>query len=391
MMNRMELESFQDTLISAIDEDWQVCQQLKLNISRESFHGLHLQIRGVCIGGIESPTIVNGITMFREVHLQLPSNELGDILSVPKKIPVMKNGTSPYIYVDKGIFYSDGTTIFEKGTVIQVPLPDSDTPRYLKGYSFPFLGTAKPFYELRINPKNTGRCPGKCLFCHRGYAHRIKPSQIRKILLAKEIMKAIVEDYGADILKNVSHVSVITELFGREEPFLRFLEEMKWLLFKTGCVPGTKFRACAQDIRSEYGLRRLYSILDDKRYSYTLEVFSQRRKIMGKYKGIALIEVEKILKTAREIGFRDIKLNYVAGVDSISSFENGIRRFRSLGLIDTIGLSILTTFFPDQLNLRNIDAWSIKYYAKIIEVIKELGIPFYEPGCFEMGYPLKML
>jgi len=328
--------------------------------------------------------------MFEEIHLQLPPMSGKGVDSVPRKIAVVPLGFSPYTWTGEGICYGDHQ-LFASGSVLEVPLPEANRPRYLKGYSFPFMGTPTPYYELRVNPKNTGKCPGRCSFCHRGFSYRMPPPQAAGILSPSEILRVILAEQGPTCLSAIDHISVITELFGNEDAFLSYIEELKALFLASGCKPGTSFRACSQDVRTEKGLRRLYSIVDHDRYSYTLEVFSERRRIMGGYKGIELGAVEAILETAKRVGFRTLKLNYVAGIESLRSFELGVRRLKCAGLVDSLGLSIFTAFTLEQIKLRHPDAWRLSYYLRILEVVRELGIAIYEPTCFEMGYPLELL
>ncbi len=362
----------------------QLCICERQNINQDALHCIHLQI-----WGIRRWEEKNSELNYKELHLKLPPNEDSELFSVPKKIPIA-SGYTPYEYIDNKIIYN-GSPIFNNKPVIEVPLPEKDKPRYLKGYSFPFWGTKSPYYELRLNPKNTGRCPGKCLFCHRGYSTGIKLTQTKDILLPEELLNVIINNHGIEVFDHVSHISIITELFGKEDLFLNYIGNFKNLLNKTVGESKTKFGGCAQDIRSKEGLRKLYTIIDEKRYSFTLEVFENRSKIMGKYKALPLEDIIIILKNARKIGFDEIKLNYIAGIDSFLTFKNWIRIFRDLKLIDTIGLSIFTAFFPGQLKLRHHEAWDIEYYLKIIDLVKELNIRFYKSNCFEMGYPLQLL
>lgn len=375
--------------IEIIENDLFCC--CKYNISSETIHSLHLQLRGVCVGGIDSPVRFNGTSMFKEIHLRLPSNEFKGVYAVPRKVPVVRSGDSPYTYRNNNLYFNNDIAVFNDKLVIEVPLPEKEKPRYLKGYSFPFIGTDDPYYELRINPKNTGKCPGRCVFCHRGFSYRMRPSLSKSIVPPDKIVNDIIKNYGQEVIAKVSHVSVITELFGNEDSFLSYLEDLKKILLRNGFKQEIDFRACSQDVRTTNGLKRLFSLIADKRYSYTLEVFSDRNHIMSGYKGVSQDKVDEILINARKIGFDEIKLNYVAGIDSLSSFETGIRRLKELDVVDTIGFSVLTTFYYDQLELRHDMAWSIDYYIKMIQIINELGIKFYEPNCFEMGPPLQLL
>jgi sugar phosphate isomerase/epimerase len=127
------------------------------------------------------------------------------------------------------------------------------------------------------------------------------------------------------------------------------------------------------------------------RYSFTLEMFSQRREAMGRYKGIGLRGVERILKDAKRAGFKEIKLNYIAGIDPIQVFRDGVARLRNAGIFDSVGLSILTAFFIDQLELRHHSAWQLSYYTEVLRLLRLAGVDIYEPTCFEMGFPVEFL
>jgi len=146
-----------------IEQDLKICN--RSNIPEEAVHLLHLQLKGICVEGSSSSNeLVNGAP-FRDIHLKFPNSSLNGIHSVPRKVPVVPYGHSPYIFKDHSLYYGN-EQVFPPGSVSEVRLTERDEPRYLKGYSFPFLGTANPYYELRINPKNTGKCPGRCSFCH---------------------------------------------------------------------------------------------------------------------------------------------------------------------------------------------------------------------------------
>jgi hypothetical protein len=213
----------------------------------------------------------------------------------------------------------------------------------------------------------------------------------RKLFSPRETVDLIVRTHGSDVFERVSQVSVITELFGSEEKYLSYLEELKRVLFAAGCPQTVLFSACSQDVRSSAGMERLRSTTSVMHYSYTLEVFHDRERLMGNYKGVSLEEVKNILMRARRAGFKQIKINYVAGIDPIEQFHAGVRRLHSRGLIDSIGLSIFTAFLPEQTKLRHAGAWHADYYVRVIDIIKALGISFYKPSFYEMGYPLELL
>ncbi len=158
-----------DDHLALIERDLKFCGQKA--VTEELVHLLHLQLSGVCVNGHHDVVCSNREGMYGEIHLNLPDNVLNGIYAVPRKLPVMPKSTSPYTFQNGCIYYRD-SPVFRNGSVANVPLPHRNEPRYLKGYSFPFLNTSNPYYELRINPKNTGKCPGRCAFCHRAYSHR---------------------------------------------------------------------------------------------------------------------------------------------------------------------------------------------------------------------------
>lgn len=358
----------------------------EINISEEIFHAIQIQIFGIHLQ--EDIDIADIAMKFKEIHLKLPTNIIPNFDAVPRKLGILNKFQTPYLFDGNNIKYK-GFEIFNSAIIEEVPLPEKDKPRYLKGYSFPFLGTKNPYFELRINPKNTGKCPGRCVFCHREYSHRNKPENVN-FMPPTEIIEAILNKHDVNVLSKVAHVAFISELFGKETAMLDYLEELKFLLQNSGMQESTTFSSIAQDVRSKDGLTRLFKLQSNSQYSTTLETFSNRRLIMGGYKGVSLDNFIETLQLAREVGFEKIKLNYVAGLENYDEFEKGIHKLKKLNLVDCLGMSIFTLFFREQSKYRVDEAKNVEYYIKIFNLLKELEIPIYKPQCFEMGYPLKL-
>ncbi|MFA6482293.1 MAG: radical SAM protein [Bacteroidales bacterium] len=358
-------------------------------IDEDLIHTINLNLYGISNGGSIIKELYDGIFQYPELNIVLPTCEYNGKSAVSRKIPIVQSGQTPYSLKNGSIYYND-TLIFNESAIKIVPLINGK-PRNFKGYSLSFEGTKDPFVELRINPKNTGNCPGRCLFCHRVYSYRLKPQTHTKNYSSKQIINSIIKDYGENIFTKISHVSVITELYGNEGRFLEFLSELKKELIKCGGNSFMSFGTCSQDIRTDRGLQELYKLVNPKKYSFTLETFSRRAEIMSNYKGIPMDRVKEVLKNARKAKFEEIKINYVSGIDSFSDFENNLTELKDLDLIDSIGISVFTVFFSDQIKLRHPEAYDINYYLKMIRLIKELGIKFYKPDCYEMGIPLKLL
>ena len=377
-------EHFHSLVIPSAECEVSVCNELR--ISPFSFHKQNLQIRGVNVAKAINVKQLESNIVFNELYLKIApwSDEVWQSVA-PAKLPMMPLGWTPYSFADNKLKYF-GQSILADCNIVQIPLPETNTPRYLKGYSFPFLGTDRPFHELRINPKNTGHCPGQCKFCHRYFSQRMRPTGMR-ILPPEFIVNAIVERYGLETIEKVDRVLILTELFGSESKYLDYLEKIKLLLIQRGFSSAQEFTVSGQDVRTTTGLERLWKIVNPKRFAYTLEVFSNRSKIMSRYKGIPLNDVLELLGKTKQVGFDEIQMNYVAGIDQIRDFEIGLVKIRDQGLVDSIGFNVFTPFFSDQISLRATDAWSVRYYYQMAEIIRRLGIQFYEPHSYEMGTP----
>ncbi len=358
-------------------------------VDKDIVHTINLNLYGICIDGVNIVELENGVFNYPEINLILPTCENNGKYAVARKIPIVSSSQTPYKYYLGNIYYNDDI-VFNQNSIKEIPLENGE-PRNFKGYSLSFEGTKSPYVELRINPKNTGKCPGKCAFCHRKYSYRLKPNLPRKEYSPSEIIKSICKSYSDDILNKISHVSIITELYGNENKFLKFLSGIKDEFEKLGENRLLSFGACSQDVRTLEGMRELYKLVTPKKYSYTLETFTRREEIMGKYKGIPISSVKEVLLNARKASFNEIKLNYVSGIDSYYDFEQNIEEFNKLDLVDSIGISIFTEFFSNQKCLRHKEAYDIDYYLKIVKLVKKLGIKFYKPDCYEMGIPLKLL
>lgn len=361
--------------------DWDICKDM--GISRETFHCIHLQLNGISCDRTLLEQEVNC------VYIDLPYTEKHNEY-VPRKIPLKSGDESFYEFRDGRIFFKPTNEDVFCNRRIHFYKAIIDDEKYAEGYSFPFAGTSTPYYELRINPKNTGYCPGKCVFCHRDTSHRRVPRIGNGFVTPRDIVASIVKKHGARVLDEVNHVSIITELFGSEPAFLRFAEELKCELARH-THHEISFRVCAQDVRSMNGLRKLRDIVGDDKYSFTLETFTKRREIMSEYKGIPLKSVEQVLSDAKTAGFRYIKLNYVAGIDSIEDFDKYIRIFKKNAIVDMLGFSIFTAINPEQERIRHRQGWNASYYVRMVSIISELGVALYEPNCFDMGLPEELI
>ncbi len=352
-------------------------------------HQQDLQIKGIFVPTLSRPLFQNGTRMYREFRLRVETSD-NTLDPVSLKLPAVEAERTPYSFVDGRLLFGGEELSLPGTSFVHVPLPPAENEWHLKGYTFPYRGSRDPYYELRINPRITGYCPGRCVFCHRTHSHRIRPDE-KHLLDPAEIVMRIGIDEGANVYEKITRVMLIAELYGHEDRLLAPLAATRRALLDSGYPTDRELNCCAQDVRTAAGLRRLHSLVQPSRYSYTLECFVDRIRIMGKYKGLPMHQVYRILQRAREVGFEEIQLNYMAGLDPLDELEHGFRDLRRLNLVDSVGLSTYTVFWTDGWHFRCEEAHRADYYHAAVSILSSLGIKIYHPESYDMPVPYAAL
>ena len=347
-------------------------------------HQLNLQLFGIYVSSMDDFVDVHGNRMFREFRLQF-SNHLEAFDSVSMKLAVKSSVETPYSFQNDRLLYKNKEISFPGVQIYRVPLPTEEDDWHLKGYSFPYRGSRNPYQELRINLRISGYCPGRCFFCHRTHSHRLK--QKKRFSAPTTLIKAIKSSEGKDIFDKVSRIMFISELYGNENIFLEDVKNTAEVLRKEGFSSSKEFNCCGTDIRSLNGLKKLREIVYPDRFSFSLEFFHNREHWMGRYKGVPMEKVYEILSNARKAGFKEIQLNYLAGIDTLEECENGFSVLSKYGLVDSIGLSTFTIFAEDEYQYRLDDAWHVQYYRDLVQILKKLDLKAYFPESYDMGCP----
>lgn len=347
-------------------------------------HQQNLQLFGVAIPGMIPFEGVNGEICFREMRLHFRYRNFCRE-GVSLKLPVVDSRDTLYVFDKDTLHYRDDILEFDTADCVRIPIPEEENEWHYKGYTFPYRGTCNPFEELRLNFRITGHCPGRCQFCHRWHSYRM--SVKRRVYEPEELITEIVRCVGSEIFSLINRVLIITELLGSEKPFLSLVEKTRDVISRYGFGTDKHFGCCAQDVRTYDGLKRLNELVYPSRYSFSLEIFKNRSRIMGKYKGLDMGTVMKILTDARKAGFEEIQINYIAGLDSVQHFKDGFRQLRENGLIDSVGLSTFTAFTQTQRELRHKEAWEWTYYEELAAFLNDLGIKAYNTDGYDMRTP----
>jgi hypothetical protein len=348
-------------------------------------HQIRMQLHGVYVPDLWDSPAADADTSFRKLRLRFHDlSSPRDTVSL--KLPAVGPGDTPYSYHDDTLFLNGAALKISKYEIARVSMPRAEDTWHFKNYTFPYRGSPNPFYELRLSPKITGYCPGRCAFCHREHKFWLEP-RTRHVSPTGPILERIEREHGEAVYENIHRIEFISELFGREDLFLDALTEARNTLAEHGYSWSREFNCCANEVRTPDGFARLRSILLPARYSYTLECFARREEIMGWYKGRPMTEVVQFLTNARAAGFAEIQINYVAGLDSLDECVRGFKELAEGSYIDSVGLSTFTAFSPSQQALRHPDAWNPEYYETIAQVLQDLKILAYHPESYDMRVP----
>ena len=348
-------------------------------------HQIRMQLHGVYVPDLWDAPAPDGATSFRKLRLRFHDlRSPRDTVSL--KLPAVGPDDTPYSYHGDTLFLNGTAVNIPKYEIVRVSMPRAENPWHFKNYTFPFRGSPNPFYELRLSPKITGYCPGRCKFCHREHKFWLEP-RTRHVSPTNPILERIEREHGESVYENIHRVEFISELFGREDLFLDALTEARNALAEHGYSRDREFNCCANEVRTPDGFARLRSILTPARYSYTLECFARREEAMGWYKGRPMTEVVQFLTDARAAGFAEIQVNYVAGLDSLDECVRGFKELAKGSYIDSVGLSTFTAFSPQQRALRHPDAWNPEYYETIAQALQDLKILAYHPESYDMRVP----
>jgi hypothetical protein len=348
-------------------------------------HQIRMQLHGVYVPDLWELQGTDGEPSFRKLRLRF--HDLcfpRDTVSL--KLPAVGPDATPYSYHDDTLFLDDVALKISKYVISRISMPRAEDAWHFKNYTFPFRGSPNPFYELRLSPKITGYCPGRCAFCHREHRFWLEP-RTRHVSPVDPILQRIEREHGESVYEDIHRVEFISELFGREDLFLDALTAARNALAEHGYSLSREFNCCANEVRTPDGFTRLRSILLPERYSYTLECFGRRKEIMGWYKGRPMAEVVQFLTNARAAGFAEIQINYVAGLDSLDECVRGFKELAKGSYIDSVGLSTFTAFSAQQQALRHADAWHPEYYETIAQVLQELKLLTYHPESYDMRMP----
>lgn len=275
-------------------------------------------------------------------------------------------GKTPYKLIQGKLYYYD--ELLQNIEIKRIEEIDwgSEKPWYIKKWN----NLDNEPYELRLNPINIcfnlryitgekGEFRG-CAFCHRVYTHG-RNMENRKIISVQEIFKEIFLQEGAEILKNIKKVLIMTGNMNSTEDVLHLCHEI-YTILENKNYNGV-FSISTNQICTEESIKDLSS-MDNTIFDYTLEVFDRRKCLMGEQKGYDMHKVIDTLTLARQY-FKFIRITYVVGLDSYDSLEAGFTKLKNLGLIDDVVPLIFVPYTPEMKNLRNEDATEIDYYKKV--------------------------
>ena len=193
-------------------------------------------------------------------------------------------------------------------TEIKMKLVVNDYISRDNGFYFPQIEGKLQYELIRFNPRNLGSCPGRCVFCQRSYNLPTKYElDNRNQWTAIQLLESLINMHGKDIIKQIKHALVVTELFGNTKKYISFCQDLKNKLIQFGFKG--HFSAICQETRTNKQIECMYKLLDGYDFCFTLECFQNRQKVMSRYKGLPLKNVKHILQKAKEMKFEIIMIN----------------------------------------------------------------------------------
>lgn len=250
------------------------------------------------------------------------------------------------------------------------------------GYYFPMLNGKIDKKVMRINPRNTGKCPGRCFYCQRMYYLPTENElEKRRVWNPVDIVDKAIMENGDGVFSSLDSILVVTELYGSPSKYIDFCRAMKTLAVDNGF--SGRFEALAQEIRTAEDVKEFSGIVDGGVFVYTLECFSNRSEHMSKYKALDMEEVYNILGAAKEFGMSNTVINYIMGIDEIGDFIEGIERLVENSPINGIGLNVYYPYSEELEKIRVKGSSCLKYYGIMINKVNQLGLNVHQPTDYE--------
>ncbi len=292
------------------------------------------------------------------------------------KFLIRQHNETPF-YVENDFVIMDGRNT----DIIASRVTDIENNRD-NGYYFPMLNGEIDKKVMRVNPRNTGKCPGHCVYCQRMHylPTKLELDQ-RNIWNPIDIVKKATLEHGNKVFSNLDSILVVTELYGTPSKYIEFCRSMKSLAIENGF--SGKFEALAQEIRSNEHVKQFSKIVDGGVFVYTLECFSNRNTYMSKHKALDMENVYNILRSANMYNMTNTVINYIMGIDDIDEFSEGIDKLVEKTPINGIGLNIYYPYSDKLDKIKAKKSSSLKYYGVMIEKLNQYDLSIHKPTNYE--------
>jgi hypothetical protein len=180
-------------------------------------------------------------------------------------------------------------------------------------------------------------------------------------------------------IHEVEYALLVTELFGSASRCLECCRDVFGSLHRRGW--NGKSAAIAHEVQREHEIARLSEILNSGVYCISLECFTRREKIMGRYKGRPLAELRTQAKLAIAQGFENVMFNYIGGLEGFVATTNGVEMFAEF--VHSIGLNVFMPLTDTHSELIAPEAQTAGYYWELLKLLDSFEVAIYTPTMYE--------
>ena len=238
---------------------------------------------------------------------------------------------------------------------------------------------------ITLNSNRRSECRG-CLFCPNNLELNSEDMNLNTSEKILSHFKEIMGRRNIENLAEIERITICTGCFGSEEKALRHLIRVYDVITALGFKG--KFHYIGSEILSDDAFDVIYKNVKKFMYTFTVECFTNREKMLNRIKSNISIEMYlNNMRKCKKMGF-DTNIIYVLGLDPLDKTIEGLGYFIQESSLFPL-INIFQPHVPEHYDLLSPDAHSMDYYLAVRKFVeykyKDTGI---RPQSWECYRPL---